>query len=195
VLPEGVGPKNELPKRRVFHLPSGVSEERLEELLEQQIAGRKLASAEKGSDLADRVDEIAAEIDAKSNLVTGGLLLIGGAVAIANPVVGVGIAAKALLPGVGGVLSKFGAKALGGALRGHKESKVEKEAEKAAGSVPCCSLFRGLRSTLRARSWNPSPRCAGGFREFCCWGLERRPRSGCRPRCRGHRRSSRPRRR
>ena len=35
-------------------------------------------------DLADRLEAVANEIDKKSNFVTGGLLLIGGAVAIAN---------------------------------------------------------------------------------------------------------------
>lgn len=133
VLPEGAGPENDLPKRRVFHLPAGVSEEALEEMLEEQLARRNRDRADGGSSAADRIDEIATEIDKKSNLVTGGLLVIGGAVAIANPVVGAGIAAKALLPGVGGVLSKFGARALSDSLRKRKQAKLEAEAEKQAG--------------------------------------------------------------
>jgi hypothetical protein len=132
VLPEGVGPENDLPKRRVFHLPAGVSEESLEELLEDQLTRKNRASAGEGSGVADRIDEIAGEIDKKSNMVTGGLLLIGGAVAIANPVVGAGIAAKALLPGLGGVLSKFGAKALTDTLRSRKRAKLDATAERDA---------------------------------------------------------------
>ena len=132
ILPDGVGPANGLPKRRVFHLPAGVSESALKALLEKQIATREYSRANETSSIADRMDEIAAEIDSKSNFVTGGLLLIGGAVAVANPIVGAGIAAKALIPGVGGTLSKLGAKALADALRDRRATQAEKSAQQTA---------------------------------------------------------------
>lgn|GEM_PF-6535788 len=106
-LPEGVGSVNSLPKVRVFHVhdPAAVG------VLEAQLLGRLVerpeeAGAEGG--FADRLEAIGEEIDRKTNWVTGGLVLIGGVVAIANPVLGLGIAAKGLLPELGAKLTKFG---------------------------------------------------------------------------------------
>ena len=135
VLPEGIGPDNDLPKRRVFHLPNLAARDTIEELLERQIASGRLASeagASDGDDLAARLDRIAVEIDRKSNLVTGGLLVIGGAVALANPLVGAGIAAKALFPSVGAILSREGLRHLGQRLRRGRENRRIREAEKSA---------------------------------------------------------------
>ncbi len=135
VLPEGTGPDNKLPKRRVFHLPNLAARDTIEELVEKQIASGKLASGadeSDGDDLATRLDRIAVEIDKKSNLVTGGLLVIGGAVALANPLVGAGIAAKALFPSVGALFSREGLHHLGQRLRRGRESRRIREAEKAA---------------------------------------------------------------
>ena len=53
---------------------------------------------------------IANEIDRHERTVTGGILLIGGAVAVANPLLGVGIAAKAIFPSIGALLSREGLK-------------------------------------------------------------------------------------
>jgi hypothetical protein len=132
VLPEGVGPENDLPNRRVFHLPKRTEIETLGRFLSEDLAERHADTADARSDLADRLESIADEIDQKSNFVTGGLLLIGGAVAIANPIVGAGIAAKALFPGVGAVLSREGLKKVGDILRKRREQDVEMEAEKRA---------------------------------------------------------------
>lgn len=135
VLPEGTGPDNDLPKRRVFHLPNLATRDTIEELLERQIASGKLAAGEGGSDdddIAARLDRIAVEIDRKSNLVTGGLLVIGGAVAIANPLVGAGIAAKALFPSLGALLSREGLRHLGKRLRKGRETRRIRDAQKAA---------------------------------------------------------------
>jgi hypothetical protein len=57
------------------------------------------------------------EIDRQSHWVTGGLIVIGGVVAVANPLLGIGIAAKALLPEIGGKLAKFGMGAAAESLR------------------------------------------------------------------------------
>ena len=132
VLPEGIGPENDLPKRRVFHLPANTEIETLERFLADDLADENAAAADSSSDLADRLDAVANEIDKKSTVVTGGLLLIGGAVAIANPLVGVGIAAKALIPGVGSVISRHGIKKVGDMLRKKRAEDIEDEAEKQA---------------------------------------------------------------
>ena len=108
VLPEGVGPENDLPKAKIFHLPAVGTLDTLEELLFEQLSAKHRQQYSNELPIADRLDLIAKEIDKQSNLVTGGLVLIGGAVAIANPLVGVGIAAKALLPTLGSKLSKHG---------------------------------------------------------------------------------------
>ena len=132
VLPEGTGPENDLPKHRIFHLPHGVEIESLEQFLREDLADQHAASEGGGSELADRLEAVAEEIDKKSNVVTGGLLLIGGAVAIANPLVGVGIAAKALIPGVGAVLSREGLKKFGDVLRKKRAGDIEEKADKKA---------------------------------------------------------------
>ena len=132
VLPEGIGPENDLPKHRVFHLPRNTPINTLERFLADDLAEGHAKMADPRSDLADRLDAVADEIDEKSHFVTGGLLLIGGAVAIANPIVGAGIAAKALFPGVGAVLSREGLKKVGDILRKKREEDVGEEAEKMA---------------------------------------------------------------
>ncbi len=132
VLPEGIGPENDLPTRRVFHLPRHTEIETLERFLADDLADGHTAVADSGSDLAGRLDAVADEIDQKSNIVTGGLLLIGGAVAVANPVVGAGIAAKALLPGVGAVLSREGLKRAGAFVRKKHAEDVEERAGRLA---------------------------------------------------------------
>ena len=132
VLPEGIGPENDLPTRRVFHLPRHTEIETLERFLADDLADGHTAAADSQSDLAERLDSVADEIDRKSNIVTGGLLLIGGAVAFANPIVGAGIAAKALIPGVGAVISREGLKRAGEILRRRRAEDVEDKAGRMA---------------------------------------------------------------
>ncbi len=124
-LPEGTGAVNSLPKVRVFHVhdPAALA------VLEKQLVGKISAAgaSEDGGiehDLAGRLETMGEEIDRQSNWVTGGLIVIGGVVAVANPLLGIGIAAKALLPEIGGKLAKLGMGAaaesvrrLGGSLR------------------------------------------------------------------------------
>lgn len=102
-LPAGAELANDLPIRRFFHLPVHGAEKHLEHLI---LAGRTAVTVD--SDLSQRLHRIADEIDRQSSKVTGGLLLIGGAVAIVNPLLGVGIAAKALFPGLGAIASREG---------------------------------------------------------------------------------------
>lgn len=134
VLPDGIGPENDLPKRRIFHLPGEGSRPALEELLRNQLSGKTLAEIGDDTPLADRLDQVADDIDRSSTLVTGGLLLIGGAVAFANPVAGAVIAAKAIIPSLGSKVSTRAFGYVGDKLRkfqgDRSESKARKEAEK-----------------------------------------------------------------
>lgn len=117
-LPEGVGVVNSLPKVRIFHVhdPAGLT------VLEEQLVGKLTTPARPVNDgvehdLADRLESMGEEIDKKSHWVTGGLIVIGGVVAVANPLLGIGIAAKALLPEIGGKLAKFGMGAAAESMR------------------------------------------------------------------------------
>lgn len=117
-LPEGTGAVNSLAKVRIFHVhdPAALV------VLEKQLVGRITASGDPGSsgieqDFAGRLESMGEEIDRQSHWVTGGLIVIGGVVAVANPILGIGIAAKALLPEIGGKLAKFGMGAAADSLR------------------------------------------------------------------------------
>lgn len=134
VLPDGVGPENDLPKARIFQIPAEGTGSHLTELLSKEIKEEHLKTADFDSPLANRLDAVANEIDRQSNLVSGGLLLIGGAIAIANPLLGVGIAAKSLLPGLGSKLSTHGIKHASDWLKSKNSKSLESDAEKMAQS-------------------------------------------------------------
>lgn len=162
-LPPGHGLVNDLPKVRIFHLPSTAARERLEQILTAGFGGkfREELATESHSDLADRIDRIATEIDKQSERVTGGLLIIGGVVAIANPLLGVGIAAKALFPSVGskvtGEAMKFVSEKLRiSARRGAEEQAEEKAAAEVKKLQPVIHL-NPLLTTLEVALANEDP--------------------------------------
>lgn len=108
-LPEGTGSVNSLPKVRVFHVHDPAAIEVLEQRLAGKIGSERLS--EPGGidrDLVARLESLGEEIDKQSHWVTGGLIVIGGVVAVANPLLGIGIAAHAILPELGAKLAKFG---------------------------------------------------------------------------------------
>jgi hypothetical protein len=107
-LPDGVPPINELPKRRYLHLANLDSEVMLRTLLVKQAQAEELEKPTTGKPLSVRVREIADAIDALDERVFGGVLLIGGLVALFNPLAGAAIAAKSLLPSFGLFASKYG---------------------------------------------------------------------------------------
>ena len=130
-LPPDYAEVNDLPKVRVFHLPGPGAESLLEDLLHVQLTAAKSAGKMDGeSPLADRLNRIGEEIDKQTNRVSGGLLIIGSAVALANPLLGIGIAAKALLPGIGSILSKQGLQYAGEKIKGWQKTKKEKDLRK-----------------------------------------------------------------
>ncbi|TMP30276.1 DUF1269 domain-containing family protein [Pseudoalteromonas rubra] len=57
------------------------------------------------------------------------MLLIGGVAALTNPLLGAGIAAKALLPGVAGIVSKFTLRPAAQKLADRKEIEAIRQAE------------------------------------------------------------------
>ncbi len=132
-LPPEVGPVNSLEKARIFHLhdPAGVTI--LESLIISNYKAETAADApESASDFADRLDELAQKIDSASTAATGGFIIVGSLVAIANPLLGAGIAAKALFPSIGNFAATTGIKYIGDKFRQSAISSNEKKAEKAA---------------------------------------------------------------
>ncbi len=132
VLPEGYSSDNDLPKRRIFQLPHEAAIESLEQLIQQELQSKKLSTLDSSSPIAERLDVIAQEIDDKSNQITNGLLIIGGVVAIANPLLGVGIAVKALIPSLGSKATSSGLDHISGILKNKSKASAQKEADKAA---------------------------------------------------------------
>jgi len=132
-LPAGVGTENDLPKFSVFHVPNTGAEQKLEAMVLGQLAVGVDARGDLGDEPLDqRLERVANEIEKHSYYVTGGILLIGGIVACANPVLGVGIAAKALFPSLGAKLSSEVIKLGGGKLRRWRERGDQKRSEKLA---------------------------------------------------------------
>lgn len=134
VLPPDIGVTNSLPKARIFHVPDETGKELLEQKLAASILRDKQSHDSGSSELADTLEKIADQIDHETNKISGGLLLIGGAVAVVNPLLGVGIAVKGLLPSVGAKASKAGAEYVGNKLRGWNKSsatsKLQRDAAK-----------------------------------------------------------------
>jgi hypothetical protein len=133
-LPDGFGTVNSLPIVRIFHVhdPAGVSQ--LEAALLTVLVKDKHSNPGLDADIAKRLEAIGEEIDNQSSLVTGGLVMLGSTIAIANPILGMSIAAKALLPGLGSKLTKLGLNVAADSVRqlGHswREQSAHKEAKK-----------------------------------------------------------------
>lgn len=128
-LPVSVPEINNLPKRRVFHFPNEHYEESLR-IHMIQVAREQCIN--QGENKVSTLEQLANNIDAIDNKLTYGMLLVGGVAAIFNPLVGAGIAAKAVLPGIGGLLNKHGLRPAGEKLT---KSQIEKEARLAEESV------------------------------------------------------------
>jgi len=125
-LPQGVPEINDLPKRRIFHFPNEHSETLVREILMDN--ARQIVET-KHSNNTNTLINLANDIDALDKKLTYGMLLVGGMAAIVNPVIGAGIAAKALLPGVAGIFSKYGIRAMGEKLNRFQLTKKVNEAK------------------------------------------------------------------
>ena len=97
-------------------------------LAEARIAAEREQS-EKGP-VGDRLQDLADQIDKLDDRMFGGVLLIGGLVALINPVAGAAVAVKALVPSIGMLLSKYGLKYAGDTASAAELSVKIKSAEK-----------------------------------------------------------------
>jgi hypothetical protein len=160
VIPEGLGITNSLPKARIFHIP----DESGKDLLERALISQALTDAENrgSSDMADRLDIFADEIDREAAKISGGLILIGGAVAFINPILGIGIAANGLLPSVGAKASKFGIGYVTDKLRKWNQSttqgRIVKEAQQELKRLKPELYLNPLLQSVDALVTNPNTR-------------------------------------
>jgi len=125
-LPSAVPEINNLPKKRIFHFPNEHSEEMLKGYMRQSAEELVRDSCENNP---SNLESLANQIDSLDKKLTYGMLLAGGLAAIVNPLLGVGIAAKAMLPGVSTLFSKYGLRPTGEKLSKYQLDKAIKEAE------------------------------------------------------------------
>ncbi|WP_259364828.1 MULTISPECIES: hypothetical protein [unclassified Colwellia] len=125
-LPNAVPEINNLPKRRVFHFPNQHSEEMLKDYMRQ--SAEEMVRNKSASN-PNSIESLADQIDALDKKLTYSMLLVGGLAAVVNPLLGVGIAAKALLPSVGGIINKYGLRPTGEKLSQHQLNKSIEEAD------------------------------------------------------------------
>jgi hypothetical protein len=136
ILPPDTGAINSLTKARIFHLPDETGISILEQKLVESMVSERLDPESSSSDLADTLEKVADQIDKETEKLSGGLILIGGAVALVNPLLGVGIAVKGLFPSIGAKASKAGAEYVGNKLRDwNKSSSVSKLRKQANAEV------------------------------------------------------------
>lgn len=141
-LPTGVPPINDLPKRRVFHLPDANAVATLEHLLTSQARDQVETEKVTAGSLGTRLVDLANEIDRLDGKMFNGVLLIGGLVALANPVTAAVLTAKAMIPSVGLLLSRYGLKYVGDAAN---DRAIESEIKKAEQDV--LAEFKGSSTT------------------------------------------------
>lgn len=128
-LPNSIPEINNLPKRRIFHFPNGHYEASLKAHMLQTVREHSISThKEKVSSL----EQLANDIDALDSKLTYGMLFVGGLAAIFNPLLGLGIAAKAITPGIPSLLTKYGLRPAGEKL---SKSQIEKEAKSAEEQV------------------------------------------------------------
>ena len=125
-LPPSVPDINQLPKRRIFHFAHQHAEFLLKEYMVQS-AG-ELAS-DYSMNEPGTLTKLADDIDEFEKKLTVGMLVVGGLATIVNPVVGLLIAAKAILPGPYKLINKYGVRALGEKLDSFRQARNIRKAE------------------------------------------------------------------
>ena len=102
----------------------------LRSLLVRQAQADDLSKPAEGKSMGDRAREMADYIDALDGRVFGGVLLIGGLVAIFNPLAGAATAAKSRIPSLGMLASKYGLRVAEDSLNQADMKRKVKQAEK-----------------------------------------------------------------
>ena len=129
-LPEGVPPINDLEKRRLLHLPSDGALPMLEHIVIKDARERASTDAMPNNFVSTNLDGLINEIDKVDGKVFGGMLFVGGLVALANPIAGATVAANAIVPSIGLLVSKYGLKVVSETATNMDVAKQIKRAEK-----------------------------------------------------------------
>jgi len=160
-LPNGVPPVNDLPKRRLLHLPSEHALPMLEAIVMEQAEDKIRETPRERGFVAANIGALLDEIDKVDEMAFQGLLLVGGLVAMVNPLAGAAVAAKAALPTIAMVLSKYGLKMASDTATNidvaRKIKKAEKEMKKqfsqAGTSQMINPLLAHLGETATLENW------------------------------------------
>ncbi|MCL6414070.1 hypothetical protein MIB92_00270 [Aestuariirhabdus sp. Z084] len=128
-LPTGVPEINDLPKRRIFHFANEHAELALKSYMLKSV---NEDIHDKHKENPNTLESLANDIDALDKKLTYGMLLVGGVTAIFNPLIGAGIAVKALLPGAASFVNKYGVRPAGEKL---SKIQLEKDVRKAEEGV------------------------------------------------------------
>lgn len=128
-LPDGVPPLNDLPKQRILHLPDVAAMPTVHEILKAD-ARETAKRTQQENAVSSKIDEIVDAIDQIDEKAFQGVLLVGGLVALVNPLAGAAVAAKAIVPSVAGYVSKLGLKVASDTVSNIDLSNKVKSAEK-----------------------------------------------------------------
>ena len=129
-LPAGIPPINDLPKHRLIHLPDKHALPMLQDIMVSE-ARQGIADAPASRNFfSDNLTALANEIDKVDEKAFGGVLLLGGLVALVNPLAGAAVAAKSIVPSAGLIVSKYGLKLASDTATNLDVSRRIKRAEK-----------------------------------------------------------------
>jgi len=128
-LPDGVPPLNDLPKQRILHLPDQSAMPTVHAILKAD-AREKATRNPQDNVISSRLDDVIDAIDKIDKKAFQGVLLVGGLVAMVNPVAGAVVAAKSIVPSIGVFVSKFGLKIASDTVSHIDLSNKVKSAEK-----------------------------------------------------------------
>ena len=129
-LPPNVPPVNDLPKQRLLHLPNAHGLPFLKELMLEHARNEAREEKRDPTYFQNNLGGLIDEIDKVDGQVFNGVLMIGGLVALINPLAGAAVAMKAMLPSVGLILSKHGLKFADEAMTNMEVSSRIRKAEK-----------------------------------------------------------------
>jgi len=131
-FPQGASHPVDLKKHRIFHLPDATAMERMRQMVLQSITASKVAKHLPHSSTEAALIELGEAIDENGTALSGGIMLIGGALTLVNPVVGAAMIAGSLVPQLGSWISRKTLHGIAGSLAGKRRKKEEKIAEKSS---------------------------------------------------------------
>mgnify|MGYP001267069615 CR=1 FL=1 len=100
IVPDNVVDESKLVKRQMFQVPSIEAINILRGMVQDKIEGELLDNNGISGFASDTLSDLANTIDESNNVVTGGLLLVGGIICFSNPIGGAIIIGSSLLPDV-----------------------------------------------------------------------------------------------